>query len=124
MEAIANFIRGKGRIINVSTGVTRIVTSTHPIYTASKGALETLTLALAPEFANEIGTVFGRHVLASRTFVVDFATSFARLRYELSRLPGSRRLKTSFMAPRPPALPPVPMIETCPSELISMERSI
>ncbi|MFP3802790.1 SDR family oxidoreductase, partial [Paraburkholderia sp. SIMBA_027] len=37
--------------INVSTGFTRIAAPTHPAYAASKGALETLTLALAPEFA-------------------------------------------------------------------------
>ncbi|MBO9198357.1 SDR family oxidoreductase [Rhizobium sp. 16-449-1b] len=51
IQAVADHIRGNGRIINVSTGFTRIAAPTHPAYAASKGALETLTLALAPEFA-------------------------------------------------------------------------
>ncbi|TGS50246.1 SDR family oxidoreductase, partial [Mesorhizobium sp. M3A.F.Ca.ET.201.01.1.1] len=46
-----------GRIINVSTGFTRIAAPTHPAYAASKGALETLTLALAPDFASRGITV-------------------------------------------------------------------
>lgn len=45
------FIRDGGRIINISTGFTRVAGPTHTIYSASKGALETLTLALAPLFA-------------------------------------------------------------------------
>jgi NAD(P)-dependent dehydrogenase (short-subunit alcohol dehydrogenase family) len=51
IQAVADHIRNNGRIINVSTGFTRIAAPTHPAYAASKGALETLTLALAPEFA-------------------------------------------------------------------------
>lgn len=51
IQAVADHIRDNGRIINVSTGFTRIAAPTHPAYAASKGALETLTLALAPEFA-------------------------------------------------------------------------
>ncbi|MBP2551638.1 NAD(P)-dependent dehydrogenase (short-subunit alcohol dehydrogenase family) [Neorhizobium galegae] len=51
IQALADHIRDNGRIINVSTGFTRIAAPTHPAYAASKGALETLTLALAPEFA-------------------------------------------------------------------------
>lgn len=51
IQAVAEHIRDNGRIINVSTGFTRIAAPTHPAYAASKGALETLTLALAPEFA-------------------------------------------------------------------------
>ncbi len=51
IQAVAHNIRDNGRIINVSTGFTRIAAPTHPAYAASKGALETLTLALAPEFA-------------------------------------------------------------------------
>ncbi len=50
IQAVANHIRDNGRIINISTGFTRIAAPTHPAYAASKGALETLTLALAPEF--------------------------------------------------------------------------
>jgi len=51
IQAVAGHIRDNGRIINVSTGFTRIAAPTHPAYAASKGALETLTLAIAPEFA-------------------------------------------------------------------------
>lgn len=50
IQAVADHIRDNGRIINVSTGFTRVAAPTHPAYAASKGALETLTLALAPEF--------------------------------------------------------------------------
>lgn len=50
IQVVADHIRDNGRIINVSTGFTRVAAPTHPAYAASKGALETLTLALAPEF--------------------------------------------------------------------------
>ena len=50
IQAAADHIRDNGRIINVSTGFNRIAAPTHPLYAASKGALETLTLALAPVF--------------------------------------------------------------------------
>ncbi|TGT73709.1 MULTISPECIES: SDR family NAD(P)-dependent oxidoreductase [unclassified Mesorhizobium] len=57
IQTLANDIRDDGRIINVSTGFTRIAAPTHPAYAASKGALETLTLALAPDFASRGITV-------------------------------------------------------------------
>jgi len=57
IQAVADHIRDNGRIINVSTGFTRIAAPTHPAYAASKGALETLTLALAPAFAQRGITV-------------------------------------------------------------------
>ncbi|MCO5731345.1 SDR family oxidoreductase [Rhizobium sp. SSA_523] len=57
IQAVANHIRDNGRIINISTGFTRIAAPTHPAYAASKGALETLTLALAPDFAGRGITV-------------------------------------------------------------------
>jgi len=50
IQAVADHMRDNGRIINISTGFTRIAAPTHPAYAASKGALETLTLALAPAF--------------------------------------------------------------------------
>lgn len=50
IQAVAEHIRDNGRIINISTGFTRVAAPTHAAYAASKGALETLTLALAPEF--------------------------------------------------------------------------
>jgi NAD(P)-dependent dehydrogenase (short-subunit alcohol dehydrogenase family) len=50
IQALAGHIRDHGRIINISTGFTRVAAPTHPAYAASKGALETLALALAPEF--------------------------------------------------------------------------
>lgn len=51
IQAVADHMRNNGRIINVSTGFTRIAAPMHSAYAASKGALETLTLALAPAFA-------------------------------------------------------------------------
>src|SRR5690606_34485900 len=54
-QAASPFIRNNGRIINISTGFTRVAGPTHSIYSASKGAVETLTLALAPLFASKIG---------------------------------------------------------------------
>lgn len=57
IQAAADHIRDQGRIINVSTGYTRVAAPTHPAYAASKGALETLTLALAPEFGSRGITV-------------------------------------------------------------------
>ena len=56
-QAASPFIRNGGRIINISTGFTRVAAPTHTIYAASKGAVETLTLALAPLFASKGVTV-------------------------------------------------------------------
>lgn len=50
IQKLSNHLRDNGRIINVSTGFTRVAAPTHPAYAASKGAIETLTLALAPTF--------------------------------------------------------------------------
>lgn len=50
-QAASNFIRNDGRIINISTGFTRVAGPERSIYAASKGGIETLTLALAPLFA-------------------------------------------------------------------------
>jgi 3-oxoacyl-[acyl-carrier protein] reductase len=57
IQALAGQIRDNGRIINISTGFTRVAAPTHPAYAASKGALETLTLSLAPEFGSRGITV-------------------------------------------------------------------
>ena len=51
-QAASPFIREGGRIINISTGFTRVAGPMHTIYSASKGAIDTLTLALAPHFAS------------------------------------------------------------------------
>ncbi|WP_455662067.1 SDR family NAD(P)-dependent oxidoreductase [Pradoshia sp.] len=56
-QAASPFIRNGGRIINTSTGFTRVAAPMQSIYAASKGALETLTLALAPHFASKGVTV-------------------------------------------------------------------
>ena len=56
-QAASPFIREGGRIINISTGFTRVAAPTHTIYSAAKGAVETLTLALAPHFAAKGVTV-------------------------------------------------------------------
>lgn len=50
-------IRDNGRIINISTGFTRVAGPMHTLYSASKGAIETLSLALAPHFASRGITV-------------------------------------------------------------------
>lgn len=50
IRAAAGHIRENGRIINVSTGFTRVAAPMNPAYASSKGAVETLTLSLAPEF--------------------------------------------------------------------------
>lgn len=50
IQALADDIRDHGRIINISTGFTRVAAPGFAAYAASKGALETLTLALAPHF--------------------------------------------------------------------------
>lgn len=50
-QAASPFLREGGRIINISTGFTRVAAPMQAIYAAAKGAVETLTLALAPHFA-------------------------------------------------------------------------
>lgn len=57
IQAVADHLRDDGRIINVSTGFTRVAAPSHPAYAASKGALETLTLAIAPDFGSRSITV-------------------------------------------------------------------
>ena len=56
-QAASPFIRNGGRIINISSGFTRVAGPMHSIYSASKGAIDTLTLALAPHFASKGITV-------------------------------------------------------------------
>ena len=56
-QAASPFIRDGGRIINISTGFTRVAAPMQSIYAASKGAVETLTLALAPHFASKGVTI-------------------------------------------------------------------
>lgn len=56
-QAASPFMRNGGRIINISTGFTRVAGPMHTIYSASKGAVETFTLALAPLFAAKRITV-------------------------------------------------------------------
>jgi 3-oxoacyl-[acyl-carrier protein] reductase len=45
-------LNDNGHVVNVSTGFTRIAAPSNPLYAASKGALDTLTLALAPDLAS------------------------------------------------------------------------
>jgi NAD(P)-dependent dehydrogenase (short-subunit alcohol dehydrogenase family) len=47
-QALAPSFRPGGRIVNISTGYTRVAAPTHPVYSATKSALNALTLALAP----------------------------------------------------------------------------
>jgi 3-oxoacyl-[acyl-carrier protein] reductase len=50
IQAAAPHIRDGGRIINLSSALTRIAAPTRAIYAASKGAINALTLALAAEY--------------------------------------------------------------------------
>jgi NAD(P)-dependent dehydrogenase (short-subunit alcohol dehydrogenase family) len=50
IQELAPAFRDNGRIVNISTGFTRVAAPTHPVYAATKGAINTLGLALAPTF--------------------------------------------------------------------------
>ncbi|MGW4501067.1 SDR family NAD(P)-dependent oxidoreductase [Micromonospora sp. NPDC004336] len=50
-QALWPHMRDGGRVVNISTGYTRIAAPTHPVYSATKAALNALTLALAPTLA-------------------------------------------------------------------------
>jgi 3-oxoacyl-[acyl-carrier protein] reductase len=50
IQRLAPSMGRNGRIVNISTGYTRVAAPTHPVYSASKAALNALTLALAPAF--------------------------------------------------------------------------
>jgi 3-oxoacyl-[acyl-carrier protein] reductase len=50
IQELAPRLRDGGRIVNISTGYTRIAAPTHPVYAATKAALNNLGLALAPVF--------------------------------------------------------------------------
>ncbi|MGC8384285.1 SDR family NAD(P)-dependent oxidoreductase [Pseudomonas aeruginosa] len=50
IQAASPYIRRGGRIINLSSALTRIAAPSRAIYAASKGAINTLTLALAAEY--------------------------------------------------------------------------
>jgi 3-oxoacyl-[acyl-carrier protein] reductase len=45
-------LNDNGHVVNVSTGFTRIAAPNNPLYATSKGALDTLSLALAPDLAS------------------------------------------------------------------------
>ncbi|KAA9108253.1 SDR family NAD(P)-dependent oxidoreductase [Microbacterium rhizomatis] len=51
IQALTPHIRAGGRVINISSGLTRIADPKYPGYSASKGALNALTLSLAPSLA-------------------------------------------------------------------------
>jgi NAD(P)-dependent dehydrogenase (short-subunit alcohol dehydrogenase family) len=50
IQELAPAFREGGRIVNISTGYTRVAAPTHPVYAATKAALNNLGLALAPTF--------------------------------------------------------------------------
>ena len=50
IQEFAPRLREGGRIVNISTGYTRLAAPTHPVYAATKAALNNLGLALAPVF--------------------------------------------------------------------------
>ncbi|MEY8760610.1 SDR family NAD(P)-dependent oxidoreductase [Chryseobacterium tongliaoense] len=50
IQNLDDLFRENGRIVNITTGFTRIAAPSHVAYAASKAALENVTLALAPHF--------------------------------------------------------------------------
>ncbi|MFL6122888.1 SDR family oxidoreductase [Actinophytocola sp.] len=50
VQEFAPRLRDGGRVINISTGYTRVAAPTHPVYAAAKSALNNLGLAFAPVF--------------------------------------------------------------------------
>lgn len=70
IQRFSELLRENGRIINISTGFTRIAGPTHVAYAASKGAIETMTLALAPHFGSRnitVNTVVPGYTLTDMT---------------------------------------------------------
>jgi NAD(P)-dependent dehydrogenase (short-subunit alcohol dehydrogenase family) len=51
IQKLLPHVRNNGRIINISTGFSRVAAPTHAAYAAAKGGLNTLTLSLAAEGA-------------------------------------------------------------------------
>jgi 3-oxoacyl-[acyl-carrier protein] reductase len=51
IQGAYSHLRDNGHVVNVSTGFTRIAAPRNPLYASSKGALDTLSLALAPDLA-------------------------------------------------------------------------
>src|SRR5262245_55799263 len=50
IQELATRLRDGGRIVNITTGFTRIAAPTHPVLAATKAAVNNLTLAFAPVF--------------------------------------------------------------------------
>jgi NAD(P)-dependent dehydrogenase (short-subunit alcohol dehydrogenase family) len=50
IQALSPRLRDGGRIVNITTGYTRLAAPTHPAYAAAKAGLNNLSLALAPVF--------------------------------------------------------------------------
>jgi 3-oxoacyl-[acyl-carrier protein] reductase len=50
IQEFAPRLRDGGRIVNITTGFTRIAAPTHPVLAATKAAINNLTLAFAPVF--------------------------------------------------------------------------
>lgn len=50
IQEFAPRLRKGGRVVNISTGYTRVAAPTHPVYATTKAALNNLGLALAPVF--------------------------------------------------------------------------
>jgi NAD(P)-dependent dehydrogenase (short-subunit alcohol dehydrogenase family) len=50
IQELAPRLRDGGRIVNISSGFTRIAAPTHPVLAATKAAVNNLTLAFAPVF--------------------------------------------------------------------------
>lgn len=80
IQALSPYLREGGRIINVSSGVTRVADTKYPAYAASKAALNALTLTLSP--------VFGARGITINAVMPGYVET-DRLRERLQR-PGAR----------------------------------
>jgi NAD(P)-dependent dehydrogenase (short-subunit alcohol dehydrogenase family) len=81
-QALAPHLADGGRIVNVSSGLTRISFAGFAAYAAAKGAVETLTLYMAKEFGNRGITA---NVIAPGAIETDFLGGAVRDMPDLNR---------------------------------------
>ena len=85
-QAVAPLLADGGRILNVSTGLTRIILPGFGAYAAMKAAVETLTLYLAKELGERRIRV---NVLAPGAIETDFGGGAVRDNVDLNRMIAS-----------------------------------
>jgi NAD(P)-dependent dehydrogenase (short-subunit alcohol dehydrogenase family) len=81
-QALAPLLADGGRIVNVSSGLTRISFAGFAAYAAAKGAIETLTLYMAKEFG---GRGITANVIAPGAIETDFLGGAVRDMPDLNR---------------------------------------